>query len=383
MMRLGKVSGRKWVVVGLVLGTVGTVGAIFAGSGRDPWPPRLVIPLPRDCWPQGFTLDGRSYWVASWAANESEMIAWDLATGERLPPPKEPMIWPLTDPSVGRGYVGAMMAAKPNEREVVWVDRASGAVRARFPVGAGLSTHTRLVDGGRSIRTWLARTDGSGRWRIKQVVTWDIANGTETRRPFLGPGGANFEPLASSSDGRLLYAYLDKSQGTIQVWDLEADRPLGKPFPAPRVLPSPQPSAAFTPDGRTLIVGRDDGRAEFWDVAESRLVRTLKVHPSDYVFGLISPSPDGRSLTSTGYFSSKSSLVNWLGRRLDRISPGWTARVLNEAVVVDLATGQVLARSSGSIDSRFSPDGRTIVTREWDWTLTIRDVPQSSDKPRQ
>jgi len=197
MMRLGKVSGRKWVVVGLVLGAVGIMGAILCQSGLKPWPARFVIPLPRDCWPQGFTLDGRSYWVSSWAANESEVVSWNLATGERLPPPPEPMIWPLSNPSVGRGYVGVMMAAKPNEREAVWVDRASGVVRARLPVGNGHISFARVLDEGRSIRALLTQMDKTtGGPAITEVVTWDIANGTDVRRPSSAPGGANVAGLA-------------------------------------------------------------------------------------------------------------------------------------------------------------------------------------------
>ena len=377
MMRLGMWSGWKWVGIGMVAVAVGVLGvASFAWSRRDPWPARAVISLPRDCWPQRFSGDGRSYWVASWAVNEPKMIAWDLATGKRQPPPKEPMISPLSSASDGRSYLG-VMAAKPDKREVVWLECGSDAIRARFPVGASLVVKANLADGCRSIRAILGSINGAGRCVIKEVVTWDIASGAESRRPFTGPSGVNITGVAFSPDDRL-YASFDKSNDSIRIWDMDAGRPQGKLIPVSQVPSSQRPVAVFTPDGKTLIVGRGDGRAEFWDVAESRLVKTLKIHPSGYEVGLINPSPDGRTLTSTGWSSSKSAAVKWIWSGFSRVAPGWTAYANSEAVVIDLATGQILARSPGSISSEFSPDGRTMVTREWNWTLTIRDAPQPS-----
>ena len=71
MTRLGKISRRRWVVIGVALGVVGVLGTILGWSGRDPWPVRVVIGMPGAgdgraralAWerPQGFTPDGRSY----------------------------------------------------------------------------------------------------------------------------------------------------------------------------------------------------------------------------------------------------------------------------------------------------------------------------------
>ena len=61
-------------------------------------------------------------------------------------------------------------------------------------------------------------------------------------------------------------------------------------------------SVVFTPDGKLLISGGDDGLIKFWDYNTGALVRTL-TH-GDYLNGgtllKLSVSPDGKYIASTG-----------------------------------------------------------------------------------
>ncbi len=369
---------KRWAVIGVALTLVVGFVTLAAWSRADRWPPRWVIPLPPRSWPQGFSPDGRSYL----AADESGWFAWDLATGKVQESAEPPKIWNRSDAADGRTYVGVGTTfTDRGESEVVWVNSASDAIRARFPVRANLFLKLVLVGGGRSIRAVLGHFDQvRQRISIKEVMTWDLASGAEVRRPIAGPVGEDVEPMAYSRDARLC-AYLDRPRGMIQVWDLEADRPEGEPLPASNVPLSQLPSAVFTSDGQTLIVGRNDGRLAFYSLAESRLVKTFKVHPADYLISGIGLSPDGRTLTSTGVGPSQPSrLTRFWWACLDRIIPDWSLMLKCETVVIEVETGRVLARSSGSVTSRFSPDGRTIVTREWNWTLTARDAPQPGSR---
>jgi WD40 repeat protein len=47
-----------------------------------------------------------------------------------------------------------------------------------------------------------------------------------------------------------------------RLWEAATGRPLGAPYPHPAALHA----VAFSPDGRTLLTGCEDGLARFWEV---------------------------------------------------------------------------------------------------------------------
>lgn len=300
-----------------------------------------------------------------------------MATGRPRGSPSEPFIWRRSYSSDLRSFVG-WIGNDFGVAEVVWGDTSPEAIKKRFTVRAVQANNLALVNGGRSIRAVLIdRKEGV------EVATWDIASGGEVRRAIKGPGPGHTRPVAYSRDGRV-WAYLNKSQNAIQLWDAEADQALGgllRTRSTQRNLVAwAWAGVAFTPDGRTVLASRDDGQVEFWDVGDAHLIKVVKVHPGGYTAMQLHLSPDGRTLASTGSilrFPSPFDRVLAYLRTLATNSPtNWGENL--ETVVLDLATDRVVARSQGSAFTGFSPDGRKVANLESNGTISIRDLPRPS-----
>jgi len=108
-------------------------------------------------------------------------------------------------------------------------------------------------------------------------------------------------------------------------------------------------SVVYSPDGKQIVTGSNDGTAKLWDVATGREIRTFSGH-STYV-NSVAYSPDGKQIV-TG-------------------SADGTAKLW------DVATGREIRSFSGHSDVvrsvAFSPDGKQIVTGS-DRTAKLWDV---------
>jgi WD40 repeat protein len=120
------------------------------------------------------------------------------------------------------------------------------------------------------------------------------------------------------------------------------------------------PSAAFSPDGKTLVSGGDVCTVRLWDVtgAEPRAKLPVKGHDDEVRAVVI--SPDGRTLASSSYDGT---LRLW-----------------------DLGGPQPKPRATFSADSEyavslaFTPDGKKLISGNWNRTLRVWDV--SERQPR-
>src|SRR5205085_10842928 len=103
----------------------------------------------------------------------------------------------------------------------------------------------------------------------------------------------------------------------------------------------------FTPDGKTLISGHDDGLVRFWETASGTKTRQFRAHSNTVI--ALALSPDGRTLAT----SSNSHIAGDHAVRL------W-----------DTNTGKPLLEQPGPRQGiarvLFSPDGRRVATVSWE-----------------
>jgi len=109
-------------------------------------------------------------------------------------------------------------------------------------------------------------------------------------------------------------------------------------------------SAAFSPDGRTVVTASTDKTARLWDVATGRELRVLTGHTESVMSAAFSPY--GLSVV--------------------------TASLDGTAILWNVATGRELrslkGHQSGLASAAFSQDGKTIVTASGDKTARIWDA---------
>ena len=143
---------------------------------------------------------------------------------------------------------------------------------------------------------WLLTADGS------TIYVWQLENGRNTRQ-FSGHSD-RIQSLTISPDGRLL-ASLGRNPvrktGSIHLWNLTAGREAAV-VRADAELISGLRTLAFSPDGRLLIGGGEDGAMPIWDSSDGRLLGILRGHSAEV--HSIMASTDGRRLVSASYDKS-------------------------------------------------------------------------------
>ena len=180
-------------------------------------------------------------------------------------------------------------------------DAATGELKDTLSEILSLPTNIAYSPDGRTLAVGHMHTaPGHDAWGW--VTLWDAATGTLRRRlrgltPDVRHIGS-IRSLAFSPDGRTLAIgrwparYSGDKFGAVRLWDTET----GEPTPTLNGHTDDVNSVTFSPDGYTLASGSSDHTVRLWDAVTGVLLRTLEGHTDD-VNG-VAFSPDGGTLAS-------------------------------------------------------------------------------------
>lgn len=219
------------------------------------------------------------------------------------------------------------------------------------------------------------------------VIVWNL-DGDQSIRQVLADRG---EAVRYTPDGNLLEAGLAPGGfPALALWD-----PKSHQF-SNELHPSLVPNAvAFSPDGRKLIAGDNDGTVTLWDVATQQSIGHLDFGRGNLVSSVVF-SPDGRTI-AVGSGMKDIGINLWDGSSSKANGESLNAVVSGESSLAFSPDGKILAvgDNSGSIilwdvttrhsvqwkstfdvvDSlAFSPDGNELATTSRDGYIYLWDV---------
>ncbi len=175
---------------------------------------------------------------------------------------------------------------------------------------------------------------------------WEIATGKEIRT-FTGSSHAIYS-VAFSPDGRSALLGRDVPN----LWDIVTGKKISSFVPTDTDDPGYAYSVAFSPDGRNALAGYMYGVLKLWDVATGKEIRTFIGHIKDKGVSSVAFSPNGKYALS----GSKDKTI-----KLWDVAAGKATRTF---------TGH-----AGDVNSvAFSPDGKYALSGSDDKTLKLWDI---------
>lgn len=238
---------------------------------------------------------------------------------------------------------GRYFVVGDDESHALVYETATGRVSQKIDLGDNAISMAVSPDG-----SWIAIGLDS-----EELVVWNVNDRSKVMS--LKRGAETVAGVAVSADGSILASCGD---ATALAWDGSGHKI--REFALEHVgdLDPECTAVAFSPDGRMMSTGSDSGRAEIWDVATRKRLRSL-IHKD--AVNAVAFSPDGRTLaTASGSEHRK-------GEPTDHNIRIWNA-----------ATGRLI-RTIGGFDGIvhavvFTKDGRSIVSASADGTVRMWDV---------
>jgi WD40 repeat protein len=316
--------------------------------------------------------DGR--WLAYRAREGDDLRLHDLIEGHDGP------VLPGARPPANFSPDGRTLAALTADRRVGFWDVATGAAR---PAPADRGPPMKVCGlwfspDGRTLAAVVEATapDGllppAGGLGVgippNFVALWDVASGARRADPPTPGPGQSISGLSFSPDSRFLAAAGDGPSG---LWDLTPEPPalvlLAPAAGAPMILRSNPP--LLTPDGSGVLAVGAGRELVLLDPATRERRQSFRLRPEAFPLGTSAAfSPDGRTLlVSYQTLSWTGRLPNWTRRWLDKVRAG--PRVHIAVGAFDVATGWPLravefAGGPHVTLPAFAPDSRSF------WTVT-------------
>ncbi len=215
---------------------------------------------------------------------------------------------------------------------------------------------------------------------LNQIILWDVPSGTK-----INSFAANAMAIAMSPDGdSLATAYRQ-----LKLWDIRNPKDVVEIQTLPHDETEKLWTVDFSPDGKWLACGTENGKLEIWDVQHQRLVRSVKAD-ADRILS-VQFSTDGSFLASIGLYNHTLwRTPEWethgkimgeaagLDVAFSSNSTTYVTTDLDGAVLRSAVNGKRIASLRGTTDATwsvaFSPDGRMLATGGEDGNLHLWNV---------
>ena len=224
-------------------------------------------------------------------------------------------------------------------------------------------------------------------WEDRTIRIWDVETGQRLQTITALP--EHIYNVAYSPDSQFLVG--GGSDSNIYLWDVGTGEHL-KTFTGHT---SDVGSVTYSRDGTTLVSGSWDKTIRFWNASTGELLKTLTGH-TDGVNAVMS-APDGKTVVSMSYYDGTIRFWDAETAKLLKTITGHTGsfgravafspdgQMLahsgtgdNTIPIRDVQNGQLLRTITEHTDTvlsvAYSPDGRNLVSVDWDGHIRIWDV---------